>query len=137
MVFSSVVDNATSDGTVVQPQLYVQGSEPLPPDPTNVCDLGRCAEEHTIADECDTFMDQCLTDGGFADAQCVVGGFYLCHRDDVPEDLPDEGGICSKEDCEDDPGLAQECESFLANCPFSSDRRCVAGALFICRDFLF
>ena len=57
MVFSSVVDNATSDGTVAQPQLYVQASQEPIPDARNVCDLGRCASDYKFAEECDTLLD--------------------------------------------------------------------------------
>jgi hypothetical protein len=132
MVFSSVVDNATSDGTVVQPQLNAQAPPPSP-DLYNVCGLGNCAIDGSLSKECSTFMDQCLTEGGFADAQCVVGGFLLCNQDDAPEE-PDPEGICTLDLCHDDNQLAQECQDFLDNCPFSSDRRCLGGAFLICHE---
>ena len=133
MVFASVVDNATSDGTVVQPQLYTQGSEPPPPDANNVCDLGRCADDSTYAEECDTFMDECLPDSATRRDHCILAGYYLCHRDDVPGDDLDIG-VCSEHECAANPNKQEECLLFLSECPFALDRRCFSAAFLFCRD---
>lgn len=130
MVFSTVIDGRSGDGTVVQPQFNFRLYPPTP-DWQNVCGLGQCSSDNTLSRVCDAFMDNCLVEGEQNVVLCVVGGYVLCHQDDLP-DIPD--GVCTSEDCADDPGLAQECEDYLESCTFPSEVWCRAGGFLICQD---
>jgi hypothetical protein len=106
----------------------------LPPDSNTVCDQELCAADDTLAQQCDTFLQNCLTAPGVLDEQCVGGALLICEGG--PPDDVDEGNVCSRDLCAEDAGLAQQCETFLVAClsDIGSDRQCVGGAFFICRE---
>ena len=127
LVFSSVVDNGSNDGTSVPPQINVQEPSP-PPDIYSVCGQGLCSHNDAAANQCNTFMDLCLSEIGVTNRQCIIVAYSMCYEDDVPPDYQ----LCTAGECANDPSLQAQCNDFYDNCPLDNVDRCTAASFFIC-----
>jgi len=108
-----------------------------PPDSNTVCNLALCAGDPTLAQQCETFVQTCLTAEGVLDEQCAAGGLFICLGEELPPET-DQSNVCTRDLCANNDTLAQKCQTFLAACliaePQSSSDECVGGALLICSD---
>ena len=127
-VFSSVVDNGSNDGTSVPPQINVQEPSP-PPDVHSVCGQGLCSHNNAAANQCNAFMDLCLSEIGVTDDQCTTVGYSICYEDDFPPDCQ----LCTAGECASDPKLQAQCNDFYDNCPLDNFDRCNLASYFICQ----
>ena len=97
--------------------------DPLPEE----CQADLCAADETLAQQCTTFLETCLAQGGEEDEdECAAGALFIC-----------EGGACGREACAVDDDLAQACRTFLDDCLMGADsgvevEYCVGAALFKC-----
>jgi hypothetical protein len=81
--------NAGTSSCAVSSHLYCfadaetqSGNEPPPG--TNlgdVCFREWCAESDELKNKCAVFLDQCLTEIGVLDEQCIAGAYFICHND--------------------------------------------------------
>jgi len=108
-----------------------------PPDSNTVCGQDLCAADDTLAQQCETFVQTCLTAEGVLHEQCAAGDLFICLGEELPPDT-DESNVCTRDLCADNDTLAQECQTFLAACLLaetqSNSDECVGGALLICSD---
>ena len=81
--------NAGSSSCAVSNHLYCfadaeteSGNEP-PPDTDlgDVCFREWCAESEELKTKCAVFLDQCLSEIGVLDEQCIAGAYFICHND--------------------------------------------------------
>jgi PKD repeat protein len=106
-----------------------------PPDPSSVCDMGLCADDQVLSDQCTGFMEECTTSGN--PDLCALGGWFICQDLlELPPDTDPENA-CMREMCTEDSAKAEQCESFLEACLLveeANEEECVAGAWLICTD---
>jgi hypothetical protein len=92
-----------------------------------VCEEQLCFNDDTLAQQCTTFLELCLAQGGEEDEdECVLGGLFIC-----------EGGACGQDLCVGDEVLAQECSTFLEECLTAAETQpdveeCVGAAILKC-----
>jgi len=101
------------------------GSGPL-------CGRELCAEDEALSQQCEDFVQACLTFEAVNEDECAGGGILICEGG--PPDGTDPGNVCSMNLCAANAGLAQECQDFLDTCLLAGEPEedCVGAALFIC-----
>jgi len=101
-------------------------------DPDTVCGMALCADDDTLAQECQEFVDECrLT----ADPEaCAAGGLFTCEGKELPPGVGQEN-VCDENQCRLNDNQRQRCLVFLGACLGSNlTEKCVAGALWVCTN---
>ena len=128
---SSGIDASNSVGLTVATDPVPQPTDPVDYTEENVCRAEFCAEDTGLAQQCQTFVDNCIAANPDENTEeCVAGGLAICQNPDA-----DAGSVCMYEACGANPALGQECQEFLDACLTysNSDDECVGAMLFKCR----